>query len=394
MFKLFKKEMTLKLEDVMNYINEKFSDEIKRNNDKIENLKNEIKQELVLLESSLDKLKEKESGERFAITVRDKFYERIKHQIYQNNDNFIDKIEEIINSLQINKKEFIHLRAFKDDMKVIAMLAGTIEKKYANLKKIYDSSLIKKIEILEKNINEFKVKLDKLKKFDEEIDRNKKILYELRKNIDEKNNEMKKITESKEFLSINEIKEEIEELEYEKMLIKQKLNTEFGLIEKALVKYDYITKNKSEKNIINKLIESPSSAFLELDVEEIKKLLENVKKSIENRKIDVDIKRYGKVVEIVQEFGLLYSFKKQYQKNLEKIENDKKKLIDLEPLCEEKKKIEKELDEIEKNILKLEKENEKILNNKKDFEKDVYSYKNFLEKEISNILNTNVTLSY
>lgn len=394
MFKLFKKEMMLKLEDVMNYINEKFSDEIKRNNDKIENLKNEIKQELVLLESSLDKLKEKESGERFAITVRDKFYERIKHQIYQNNDNFIDKIEEIINSLQINQKEFIHLRAFKDDMKVIAMLAGTIEKKYANLKKIYDSSLIKKIEILEKNINEFKVKLDKLKKFDEEIDRNKKILYELRKNIDEKNNELKKITESKEFLSINEIKEEIEELEYEKMLIKQKLNTEFGLIEKALVKYDYITKNKSEKNIINKLIESPSSAFLELDVEEIKKLLENVKKSIENRKIDVDIKRYGKVVEIVQEFGLLYSFKKQYQKNLEKIENDKKKLIDLEPLCEEKKKIEKELDEIEKNILKLEKENEKILNNKKDFEKDVYSYKNFLEKEISNILNTNVTLSY
>jgi len=395
MFNLFKKkQLTLKLEEVINYINEKFSDEIERNNNKIENLKSEIKHNISSLETLLDKLKDKESDERFATSVRDKFYERIKQQIYLlNDDNFMNKVEEIINNCQINQKEFIHLRAFKDEMKAIAVLIELIEKKYKNLKKTYDSSIVKKIDNLEKNIIEFKAKSGKINGFDEEIERNKKILFSLRKSNDEKGNELKKITESREFLSINEIKEGLEELEYDQMLIKQKLNTEFGSIEKIMVKYEYITKNKNEKVILKELIESSASAFLELNVEDIKKVLESIKTTIENRKMDADVKKYGKIVEMIQDFGLLYSFKKQYEKNSEMIENNRKKLSELEPLFEEKKRIEKEIDDIEREIKKIEKQNERILSDKKEFENSISSYKSSLEKEVSDILNAVVSLS-
>ena len=395
MFNLFKKkQLTLKLEEVINYINEKFSDEIERNNNKIENLKSEIKHNISSLETLLDKLKDKESDERFATSVRDKFYERIKQQIYLlNDDNFMNKVEEIINNCQINQKEFIHLRAFKDEMKAIAVLIELIEKKYKNLKKTYDSSIVKKIDNLEKNIIEFKAKSGKINGFDEEIERNKKILFSLRKSNDEKGNELKKITESREFLSINEIKEGLEELEYDQMLIKQKLNTEFGSIEKIMVKYEYITKNKNEKVILKELIESSASAFLELNVEDIKKVLESIKTTIENRKMDADVKKYGKIVEMIQDFGLLYSFKKQYEKNSEMIENNRKKLSELEPLFEEKKIIEKEIDDNEREIKKIEKQNERILSDKKEFENSISSYKSSLEKEVSDILNAVVSLS-
>jgi len=349
-------------------------------------------------------------------------YKDPKTKMISNIDDIEKEIEqkiEIKNNINLNKLEeeykIINKKKIESEMKISELKNNEwekIEKNEENNKKIKETEKI--MEDIQIKINEIMENKEKLKKkrnkkiYDNVKEKNEEFEKEKEKKIKELNDELEKLL--KQYVNIIQSDETIDELEknFKKVMIELKENKdklykikkEQETIQKDIDKYNSDKENKKGyekyKEMIEKIGENDEKEKIILSkIDEIEKYISKNKKEYE-KKIkqketyteikNVVIEDLQKYINIEEEKHKFEQSKKErieningeIEKNLLKCEKERKE-VDIQSLQEKKKIIEKENDKL--NIGNDEKEIEKLTKkivdvNMKKFEKN---YEKFLE---------------
>ncbi len=221
--------------------------------------------------------------------------------------------------------------------------------------------LIKNYEDTETHFNEIIGLLKTISTCEHEIKHNEMRISELKTNIESLenkitslNNSIEEIKSSKEYKKYANLKDSLASLDSNRHNIKNQIDSQFTKISRPLGRYEYISSDKEQKNLLTKLIEDPMSVLSSKNKDLIIIILENVRKGILSDSIsvkDVD-KSMNQITETVE---MIDYFIKLVTESREKIHNVENKMnqFDVDDLNNFKKDLERALHEKEDKILKI-----------------------------------------
>ncbi len=152
---------------------------------------------------------------------------------------------------------------------------------------------------------------------------------------------IEKIKSSKEYSEFLKLKQSLEKINSEKPQIKNQIDSQFTKISRPMGRYEYISSDKEQKNLLMKLVADPIDVLATKNKDLIIIILENVRKEILSGSIsvkDVD-KSMSQITETIE---MLDSFIKQvdnFKGKIQNIENqinsfDRHKLLEIEQTLE------------------------------------------------------------
>ena len=213
-------------------------------------------------------------------------------------------------------------------------------KKYAEqLKEILEQMNSNHLEIqkLIKNYDETKITsnaiFDSLKTLSENRDEEKHLsnrINEIKKEneiLDKKissyNDSIEKIKLSKEYSDYVFLKDSLEKTIDKKPLIKNQIDTQFTKISRPLGRYEYVSSDKDQKNLLTKLLNDPLDVLVTKNKDMIIIILENVRKGILSGTISVkDLeKSMSQITETVEILDSLIHKVEEFKEEIKNIEN-------------------------------------------------------------------------
>ena len=386
----------IKLENLKEWIDEHYKTATTEISKQLAKIKSDIDDEKIILSEKLKKL---EKAELKNNTIN----ERIKQIMLGNRETFLqklnshseriaitDNIEELKKFLRdyekkmkefetsISKSYQVMSEFFPQETGDVARAMKTLDKHVAETKILLEQSKIVDLEKIKLELRKILERVMKKNELDNSTSENKKKLDLLSAMGKQKANELKKIKDSEENKKLIKLKSEFENIQNEKNKVEGEIFHIFSSVESALKKYEKASENK----IVQKYIKNPIMALKEDAALEITAIIDNLKKSILRGEIDLKDKKKDKTFkglgrlsrEYFEEFNRTIS---NLEDNLNHFNDEIKKIN----VFDEIKKIKKELDDLQTEILNL---NKKISDAEKelsgiDIAKDV----EILESEIS-----------
>ena len=193
-------------------------------------------------------------------------------------------------------------------------------------------------------------------------------IISLQQSIEEK----KSTSEYQEYLKLQS---SLESFNSEKQLIKNQINSQFTKISRPLSRYEYVSSDKEQKNLLAELISDPIEVINEENKDMIIIILENIRKGIGSGSISVkDVDKSMKQITETEE--MLDSFITQVGAFHDKIKKIKNQIsvFDTNQLFEFERKLEKTLSHKDENEQKI-----------KSFEKEIEQTNSHLPVFLSNL---------
>ena len=267
----------------------------------------------------------------------------------------------------------VFAKKYAEKLKEILAQMNSNHSEIKQLIKNYHDSKIMSDEILElmntvtsceNDIKHKNQRISELKKDSESL--NAKV-NSLKESID-------KIKSSTGYSKFQKLKQSLDELHLEKPKIKSQIDSQFTKISRPLGRYEYVSSDKEQKNLLTKLLEDPIHVLNSKNKDLIIVILENVRKGILSGSISVkDVDK--SMSQITETTEMLDSFIHIIDEYLEKIHN-----------------VENQINEFDRSgLAKLEHDLEKIQNNKDDDEQKIVTFENELNQtklRIPNLLSS------
>jgi hypothetical protein len=393
MFKFIKKlfandnkkeeEIILKKDELANFINKKINEKENDFNKLLKLKISDFKFKINEIKEKLDNLSKLELMNKNITTKEIQYMQGNRKLFITNVNTFINNMDLDINcdlflekfeKFNQNEKRFI-----KNLQRCMMILSHFFVNETQNIMR--DIAFIKKEldKLNEKynklNLNEFKEIIENIENYEakqkEKIIVNKKIttkkkeLKELKAKIQNNDNEIHIIENSKEYHVFKEDLEKNEKLKNELENLKKDLSNEFLPLSQALKKYQRTALNPK---IVDETINSPIDSLINNKSNEISDMLLKLKTQIEKSSIELKDKKKDKAISTINKLNISYleSFFKNYNKikkdfddNNQKILNHninikKNKLEDIKIKLENNNNnVEFEINELNKEIVKL-----------------------------------------
>jgi hypothetical protein len=204
---------------------------------------------------------------------------------------------------------------------------------------------------------------DEIKHHSDRISQLKKENEILNANISVANDSIKKIKSSKEYGDYTSLTESLEKLNAEKTHIKNQIDDQFTKISRPLGRYEYVSSDKEQKNLLVKLLDDPIEVLSTKNKDMIIIILENVRKGILSGSISVkDLeKSMSQITETVEMLDFFIHNVDEFKGKIQNIEN--------------------KMSQFERSELnKLEKDLEKTLDQKMQNEQKIITFENELKE--------------
>lgn len=168
----------------------------------------------------------------------------------------------------------------------------------------------------------------KINNFDHEIKHKEQRIVELKSDIqsfDTKitslNNSLEKIKSSDEYVQYQKLINSLETIISEKPQIKNQIDSQFTKISRPLGRYEYVSSDKEQKNLLTKLLEDPIDVLVSKNKDMIIVILENVRKGILSGSISVkDLdKSQTQITETIEMLDSFIKIVDDFKQRLEKI---------------------------------------------------------------------------
>lgn len=252
----------------------------------------------------------------------------------------LPEISTIDDSKKLNEELNQLLKKIGDVLGRQTRVIHIFAKKYAEqLKEILEQMNSNHLEIqkLIKNYDETKITsnaiFDSLKTLSENRDEEKHLsnrINEIKKEneiLDKKissyNDSIEKIKLSKEYSDYVFLKDSLEKAIDKKPLIKNQIDTQFTKISRPLGRYEYVSSDKDQKNLLTKLLNEPLDVLVTKNKDMIIIILENVRKGILSGTISVkDLeKSMSQITETVEILDSLIHKVEEFKEEIKNIEN-------------------------------------------------------------------------
>jgi hypothetical protein len=203
-------------------------------------------------------------------------------------DSILHQMLKKIGDVLGRQTRVIHIFAKKYAEKLKEILIQ-MNSNYAEIQKLlkkYNQTKSTSDEIIKilKEIDDLKINLDKQEQKIAEIHL---FIDSLNKKTTSFEENIKKIKTSNQYLKYLDLKQTLNSYDNKKNQIKNEINSQFTKISRPLSRYEYISSDKEQKNLLNKLIKDPFDVLLLKNKDSIITILENVRKGISSGSISV-----------------------------------------------------------------------------------------------------------
>ncbi len=239
--------------------------------------------------------------------------------------------------------------------------------------------------------------LNTLSDYDNEIMHHSDRISQLKKenetlnaNISVISDSIKKIKSSKEYDDYTSLTESLEKLNIEKTHIKNQIDDQFTKISRPLGRYEYVSSDKEQKNLLAKLLDDPIEVLSTKNKDMIIIILENVRKGILSGSISVkDLeKSMSQITETVEMLDFFIHNVDEFKGKVQNIQN-KMSQFERSELNKLEKDLEKTLDQKTQNEQKI----ITFENEMKEFSTKIPYLINELESKLRMISNIQYTIT-
>jgi len=180
----------------------------------------------------------------------------------------------------------IFAKKYAEKLKEILIQMNSNYTEIQKLLKKYNQTKSEHDEILQtlKEIDDVKINLDKQEQKITEIHL---FIDSLNQKIISFEDIIKKIKTSDKYLKYLDLKQTLNTFENKKNQIKNEIDSQFTKISRPLSRYEYISSDKEQKNLLNKLIHDPFDVLFLKNKDSIITILENIRKGISSGSISV-----------------------------------------------------------------------------------------------------------
>jgi len=305
---MFSKDiMEIRINDVDSKVT---SLEEKSGSEKIASARDAAAADLSKLRVLLEGLAKKSVTDNYVNVLKDRFCEKgikLLSSLPSDSEKFLEISTQALQEISgISMKEFRHFHAFKDDMGLVAAQVKVSNESLEDFRKTYHGSRQKKtsdifklaqrirqdqasLGLLEKQINEIEKAIPFIR---ESLERNERSLAEADKKIGTEN---------------SDTDETISSLSSEMSIIKQKISTELGSIDRIFKKIEHESPGKYA--CLRSYVHNSGQAFLADDDLEIRTILEDAKHEIKKE----DPEKYEKVEDLLRNLDFFESLRQQYK---------------------------------------------------------------------------------
>ncbi len=351
------------------------------------------------LRNMLDSLSSKTSSNNYSNMLKNKFCARSISIIDSlGNPETAYSCREAIKEIgNIDIKEFRHLHAFNDDMKSIAASINSITRETEETLKLIESSdSFRKTSDAEGKFKRITSLAHGSAMLEKEMAQINCKLVEIEKSLRGKARELAEFSAREEFRRVESMDEELKYIEKNKATIKQKVVEEFAGIDRPMRKFRHAktfeNMPKECRDALDKYIYSGEALFSDNDLL-IKKILENMKRAAETKEMEVEEKKYHRIMDILRNTGLLESLRDHYLSLVKKSSQLKEEREKYSGIAAEKRHMKNEISAMEKEIPALKWKLEAVTKKKQEKEKEMATQAKELEAALREILGHEVILS-
>ncbi|MBM2820082.1 MAG: exonuclease SbcC, partial [Nitrosarchaeum sp.] len=180
----------------------------------------------------------------------------------------------------------IFAKKYAEKLKEILIQMNSNHAEIQRLIKNYDHTKSTHGEILE-SLNEIDNLKINLKKKEQRIVEIHTLIDSLNRKISFTEDSIKKIKTSDKYVKYLDLKQSLNTFDNKKNQIKNEINSQFTKISRPLSRYEYISSDKEQKNLLSKLIKDPFDVLVLKNKDSIITILENIRKGISSGSISV-----------------------------------------------------------------------------------------------------------
>ncbi|GEM_PF-6820899 len=301
--------------------------------------------------SFLEELSIKRADDNYVNVLKDRFCEKgikLLSALPESYEEFIAGVQLCTQEISgISFKEFRHFQAFKEDMNRIASQLKVIDERLEDFRKLYVSSKQKRINSIVSLADSAKGVHVQVMRIDAELQEIEKAVPFIKEALE---SDERKLSEASNKVSSMEAetKEAVSYLESERAIIKQRIGTEFGSIDRLMKKLHHDSPKKH--SLLNDYIANPGNAFISDEDLEIRTILENLKPAAKKE----DPEKYEKILDLLRNIDFFDSLRQQYRGLSEKASSIRDaKGEELLPLQKEKSHMALSIDEKKAEITQL-----------------------------------------
>jgi len=180
----------------------------------------------------------------------------------------------------------IFAKKYAEKLKEILIQMNSYHAEIQKLLKNYDHTKFAHGEILNSlnEIDNLKINIKKKEQRTVEIHT---LIDSLNQKISFTEDSIKKIKASDKYVKYFDLKQSLNTFENKKNQIKNEINSQFTKISRPLSRYEYISSDKEQKNLLSKLIKNPFDVLALKNKDSIITILENIRKGISSGSISV-----------------------------------------------------------------------------------------------------------
>ncbi len=284
--------------------------------ERLEANKIQVTAEVLKLNSMLEGLSAKRADDNYVNVLKDRFCEKsikLLQQLPESYDMFISSLSAALKEISgISFKEFRHFHTFKEDMGRIASQIKNVEEKLDVLAKSYFSSSRKKVNYALNLANAVKQKHSELARLETELQEIEKAVPFLKESLESGERKLAEVSNKLDSIA-REVHEKTASMESERSIIKQRIGTEFGSIDRLLKKLQH--EDPKKYDFLSDYIRNPGDAFIADESLGIRTVLEELK--VKSRKEDPE--KCNKVIELLRNIDFFDSLRQQYKGIAERI---------------------------------------------------------------------------
>ncbi len=277
--------------------------------EKIDIAKEIVEAEIKKLSAIISGLSELKASDNYVNVLKDRFCEKALKSMGDLPKDYTLFISYVSSSMSeisgISMKEFRHLQQFRQEMAKIASQIKLTEDKLSDMAKLFESSREKKIGEISLLAEGMKKKKDDIARLDKELSELEKAIPFIKDAAEKEERQSMEILNKLMSLE-SDVRERILSMEAERGIIKQRIGTEFGAIDKLLKKEQHDNPQKYRR--LGDYIQNSADAFIGDGELEIRTILEDIRPRA--KKEDPD--KYEKILDLLRNIDFFDSMRAQY----------------------------------------------------------------------------------
>lgn len=319
--------------------------------ERVDAAKASLDAEVGKLTTMLQELSVKRTEDNYLNVLKDRFCERGLRLLAQPpapHDTYIEAVAAAVQEISaISYKEFRHFQAMKDDMSRIASQVKLVEERLGEFRKSYHSSAEKKISDTLSLASAVREKEATFLEADTQLQQIEKAIPFIKDALE---SDERKLAEASGKIATleSDVRQDVAPLESERSIIKQRISTELGSVDRLLKRLQH--DNPRKYATIQDYIANAGDAFIADEMLEIRTMLEDLKPLAKEEGPE----KYEKVLELLRNVDFFDSLKEQHKGLTTRImETRGAKMQELERLEREKSHLALSIEEHRAEISQL-----------------------------------------